>query len=507
MDTLSTLIDRCEPLAADCPCEAVLDRFIRESGVLALVVTDGASPVGVVAREAFLARMEVPGSGDLTARAVMSSPPMLMAADTPVEMAIQRLLAEAPEALLSGFVVVDGAGDYVGVCTAVSLLRARPAAAAAAPASDLIERITAEAQGPVQNSLAAIERLRKIRLPDAAQACIDTIAEASSSVLGLLSVAADLQRAQTSELKFNHEPLRLHDLMDQVEARWRDRAVTSGVTLLVAYDGDPGCSAMVDAARVTQIFDALIGHALANVRHGVIEASLRASLDETGVKLRGSVRDNGALYGAGYLENLFDDTAQTGAASLDITLGLALAARTVSALGGSIAGEANVGAGATITFDIALKGADDVAQQPDLAAQPSGRSAHVLVVDDNATNRMVVEALCEMFDCSTESVCDGVEAVEAARQGRFDVILMDIKMPRMDGVTAAREIRKLKGPAGQAPIIALTANADPDEVREYLSAGMLCVVEKPIKPERLMEALDAALASGAAKDNPASVAA
>jgi CheY-like chemotaxis protein len=92
-------------------------------------------------------------------------------------------------------------------------------------------------------------------------------------------------------------------------------------------------------------------------------------------------------------------------------------------------------------------------------------------------------------------VADGVEAVEAARTGRFDVILMDIKMPRMDGVTATREIRKLKGPAGSAPIVALTANADPDEAREYMSAGMLCVVEKPIKPERLLEALDMALAA------------
>jgi CheY-like chemotaxis protein len=127
----------------------------------------------------------------------------------------------------------------------------------------------------------------------------------------------------------------------------------------------------------------------------------------------------------------------------------------------------------------------------------------VLVVDDNATNRMVVEALCEMFDCSTESVVDGVEAVEAARAGRFDVILMDIKMPRMDGVTAAREIRKLPAPAGLVPIIALTANADPDEVAEYVAAGMRAVVEKPIKPERLMEALESALADAAVADGDA----
>ena len=110
----------------------------------------------------------------------------------------------------------------------------------------------------------------------------------------------------------------------------------------------------------------------------------------------------------------------------------------------------------------------------------------------------VVEALCEMFNCSTESVTDGVEAVEAAKDDRFDVILMDIKMPRMDGVSATRAIRALPGPAGAAPIIALTANADPDEVREYLAAGMQTVVEKPIKPEKLLEALEQVLSAAEA---------
>ena len=160
--------------------------------------------------------------------------------------------------------------------------------------------------------------------------------------------------------------------------------------------------------------------------------------------------------------------------------------------------KANPGAGAVIAFEFPADPADSEAAETAAAAIASPtRSAHILVVDDNATNRMVVEALCEMFDCSTESVVDGVEAVEAAKAGRFDVILMDIKMPRMDGVTAAREIRKLPAPAGRVPIIALTANADADEVAQYVAAGMRSVVEKPIKPDRLLEALDAALAGEA----------
>ena len=143
-----------------------------------------------------------------------------------------------------------------------------------------------------------------------------------------------------------------------------------------------------------------------------------------------------------------------------------------------------------MVFELILPIASELpAEEP----QEAERSAHVLVVDDNATNRMVAQALCEMFDCTCESANDGAEAVEAARGGRFDLILMDIKMPVMDGVAATRAIRGLGGPASLVPIIALTANAEPEDAEGYLAAGMNGVVEKPMKPEHLLAALQAAL--------------
>ena len=123
----------------------------------------------------------------------------------------------------------------------------------------------------------------------------------------------------------------------------------------------------------------------------------------------------------------------------------------------------------------------------------SGRAAHILIVDDNATNRMVAEALCDMFECTSEQAVDGVEAVDMAKSGRYDLILMDIKMPRMDGIAATRAIREMNGRAGAVPIVALTANADPADVQSYIVAGMQDVVEKPIKPERLAVVLSALL--------------
>src|SRR3569623_1474137 len=184
MDTLAQLIDRREPVQADCPCETVLERFVRDPSALALAVVEHGAPIGVIPREAFLARMEAPGSGDLPARRVMCAPPVVLSADLAAEAAARKLLVDAPEALLGGFVAVVAAGAYQGVCTAVSLLRARPAPNAAA--SSLIGLVAAEARDPIEGALAAVERLRRFRLPEDAEACLDTVGEAAASVLALL---------------------------------------------------------------------------------------------------------------------------------------------------------------------------------------------------------------------------------------------------------------------------------------------------------------------------------
>ena len=108
-----------------------------------------------------------------------------------------------------------------------------------------------------------------------------------------------------------------------------------------------------------------------------------------------------------------------------------------------------------------------------------------------------------MFGCTSETAEDGVEAVEAVQERKFDLVLMDIKMPRMDGVQATEAIRALDGPVSAIPIVALTANADPEDAKKYLACGMAAEVEKPIKPERLRMAMTTALEPAAAAETPA----
>ncbi|HLY78496.1 MAG TPA: response regulator [Caulobacteraceae bacterium] len=496
MDTLGDTIDRRTALPADSLCEAALAAFIHDLDCRALAIVDGERPIGIVHREAFLARMERAGAANRPILETAEPDPLIVEANEPVGPFVERTMGERAAALLDGFIICrDGA--YEGVCDLAMLLPAL-GSATAGPREDagLIERICAEVREPVAHALAAADGLGRLRLPEGAAQHLETITEAAHTTLSLLDTAAELQRAEAGRLEIAAAPRRLQEMMDDIEARWRVQAEVAGVTLLVSYDGAPDCAAVLDSARLMQVFDALIGHAMAHSNRGVIEASLQVRPIDDGFALTGRVRDNGATYAPHYLAGMFRAVGDaTHAGGMGMQLELMLAERAIAAMAGVLKAKPNPGPGATVAFEIEAPAADGAgALDAAIEELAPTRSAHILVVDDNATNRMVVEALCEMFDCSTESVIDGIEAVEAAKAGRYDVILMDIKMPRMDGVTAAREIRKLAAPAGKVPIIALTANADTDEVAQYLAAGMRCVVEKPIKPERLLEALDGALA-------------
>lgn len=351
------------------------------------------------------------------------------------------------------------------------------------------DRVTADIRQQMDGMLALTDQLGRQRLTADGEACVASVAEAADSVRRMLDTALDLKNVSVEGPALKVEPIRLRELMDEIEARWQPRAAAAGVTLLVSYDGDPEAAAMADRKRLLQIFDGFIGEAVGAQARGAVEAGLFAVCTPEGVRLEGRVR---GPRDCGWDEQ--DAEVRIRAIEerlgLEVALGAMLARRLLNGMRGELRKEANAGASDTATFVLDLAPIPDAVEEP---AEETGRAAHILVVDDNATNRMVAQSLVEMFDCTSESAEDGEEAVEAARTGRFDLILMDIKMPRMDGIAATRAIRAIPGPVGATPIIALTANADPDDAEAYLAAGMNGVVEKPMKPEQLLAALQQAL--------------
>lgn len=352
------------------------------------------------------------------------------------------------------------------------------------------DRVSAEIRQQMDGVLALADQLSRQRLAPDAQACVAGVAEAAAGVRRTLDSALDLKAVATDGLALSPAPIRLCELTDTLGDRWQGRAAQTGVTLLISYDGDPEACVMGDGARLLQVFDGFIGEAVASAGRGAVEVSLRAAPGPGDtVKLQGRVRGaRSAAWEAQDLEGRVREVATR--FGLEVAIGAMLARRIVAGHDGTIADEPQAGAAQAVAFEFALPRAT---QAPDGPAETDGRAAHILIVDDNATNRVVAQALCEMLQCTTETAEDGLQAVETARSGRFDLILMDIRMPGMDGVTATREIHALPGRAGQTPVIALTANVDPDEVRGYVEAGMVGVIEKPMKPEHLRDALARAL--------------
>jgi len=522
MPTIEVLTERAEPIAPDVLASEVFARFHREPDTLVIPVVDDGRPVGLVERNAFLIKIAGPfGHALYSGRSVtyvMDSEPAVVEAGVAIDAFCDIMLKGGPGALMRGFIVTRD-GRYRGVGTAVSLLQAindqqrrqnaeladqqraltdskAQALASARAKSQFLAIMSHELRTPMNGVLAVAELLRRQPLNDAAQSHVQTIIDSSETLIRILQDALDLSRAEAGELELAPVGTPLRALMDDVEQLWAPRASQDGVTLMVGYEGDTELAAEIDPVRIKQVFNNLIGNALKFARNGMVEARLKAWVDGSDIRMEARVRDDGPGVDAGRVDAIFEPFVH-GSGPDGAGLGLSICRQIVERMDGRIWAENNAGRGATFAFNFTaprtVVEADVQSNVQALADLELHANPHILIVDDNATNRVVAQALCEMFGCSSETAEDGVEALEAVQARPFDLILMDIKMPRMDGVQATQAIRALTGPESQIPIVALTANADPDDARGYIAIGMAAVVEKPIKPERLRMAMNAAL--------------
>ena len=518
MTLLFDIAPYAEPVTADVAGREIYRRFQDEPDTLVIAVVDATGrPIGLIERNAFLVRMAAQyGYALWSGRPVsfwMRTDPVIADGEMTVAEFCGRVLEERPSELLQGFIVTCG-GRYAGVGTALALLQAT--ATAAATYAGEMRRMAAEAQAalaakerflavmsheirtPLNGVLGVAEIVRrKSRQPDLAP-FVDTILESGRTLLRLLNDALDLSRAEASGLELQEEPLEVATLLDDVIGLWSAQAELKGIDFHALYEGPKDLWLLADRDRLRQVLNNLVGNALKFTGLGAVEVRLRAVAEGDCARLSGEVTDTGPGVPAELRETIFSPFHQTeaGVRLGGAGLGLAVCRQIVERMNGTIRALENpAGPGARFVFETPLYRLPAPAEAEGDAevVEAEGRALHVLIVDDNATNRLVAATLCEMFGCTSEAVGDGADAVEAASSGRFDLVLMDIKMPGMDGVEATRRIRSGAGPWSQAPIIALTANADPADAAFYRASGMNGVVEKPLKPERLLAAMSAVL--------------
>jgi PAS domain S-box-containing protein len=321
------------------------------------------------------------------------------------------------------------------------------------------------------------------------------ICDASENLLSVVNDVLDFSRLEAGAVELDAHPFDPMVMVQSTVALLANQAAAKGIYLSVAAEGFEG-PLLGDGARLRQVLTNLISNAVKFTASGEIEVLVRQSKVVDQRKLRISVRDTGIGIPADHIDGIFGRFTQADASVSrqygGTGLGLAISRRIIEALGGQISVESEPGRGSTFWFEVIMPAAEAVlAEEPEvLPGMEAGQTLRLLLVDDNPVNRELVCALLEPFDVDIETANDGVEAVEAAARATYDLILMDVQMPNMDGLTATRRIRAAEAPDGaRVPIIALTANVLPDQIARCREAGMDDHLGKPINPERLLNVL------------------
>ena len=526
MPTIDEIAERVEPVTPQASVACVYNWFSAHPDALALPVVVDGRPVGLIDRQDFLFKLAEPLGhsryGSRPIEHIMDSEPAVVEYDANIRCFTDIILKSSAGTLMRGFIVTRK-GQYLGVGTVISLLHLANSAQVkkleeqeaeiaalksvkanspeiADAAKTFVELVQRELDIPLRSITALTGLLSRLPLPAMASEHVEAILSAAQDGTEALERARDLIHLEHGELELNKEPVLVRTFVDQIASTWTSRGTTDGVSIIVSYDGDNDLSAMMDKVRFNQTVNTLIETSLRLVRNGIIEVGVKAEAVKDAINISVRIRDDGPGLEADQIDNLFSQSNPYGSISLSS------AGKLMKLLNGSIWAENNAGRGATYGLDVSVTRhiAQDANAENVSRIQTFAQNArpHVLIADDNATNCVVAQALCEMFGCTCETVENGREAVEAIRLGHFDLVLMDIKMPKMDGVQATRTIRSMGIDGNTLPIIALTANADPDDAASYIEAGMMCVVEKPIKPERLHMAIAKACAKQDCEPQP-----
>ena len=357
-----------------------------------------------------------------------------------------------------------------------------------------------EIRTPLNGVLGMNSLLLKTDLDDEQRSYARTIRSSGKALLALINDILDLSRVEAGRLELLNAEFDLHALVEEVAASVATRAEQKGLALQLHFQ--PGLPEVLlgDEGRIRQVLFNLLGNAVKFTEAGSVdvEVAFRPLPSEPKrVELEVTLRDTGIGITAQALPTLFERFRQADSSIArrygGSGLGLAISRGLVDLMGGRIDVRTEVGVGSTfrvtVTLERGLTPRRPVDTQADIVGDmTAGR--RVLVAEDNEVNQLVIRAMLRQLGHSCEVAADGLEVIEMLQDGVYDLVLMDIHMPNLDGMAAARRIRALGGEAGQIPIIALTANAMVEDREAYLASGMDDHVAKPIEPDQLARAIN-----------------
>ena len=335
--------------------------------------------------------------------------------------------------------------------------------------------------------------------PDQGQR-VRSAALSAESLLAVIDDVLDYSALESGQLQVNFERVDVRTVVGTAVSLMAGEAEGKGLQLIAAVDPEVPEAIHTDPKRLKQILVKLISNAVDFTAQGSITLKVgRQATSETPYGLRFSVRDSGAGIASGQEERIFSPFTQEDDSPArrhsGAGLSLAVCRQLVGHLGGEIGVDSRQGSGSTFWFTVDGSPRSD---QPSPEERSEGTAADtrtagnwsVLVVEDNPINRQVTVHQLSSLGVQVREAVNGLEALEALQQGDFDLILMDIQMPEMDGYEATRELRRREGSRRHTPVVALTAHALRSDRQRCLEAGMDAHLAKPVSIETLRNVLE-----------------
>lgn len=513
------------PIAPDATGQAAYDRFAADPDLLLLPVIDHGVPVGLISRTKFLMKFADRFGHALYAKRpvsfVMQANPMFVRADSSISDLAAEILEFGSGALLDGFLLVDAQARYVGVGTALDLLRATArdnrakvneltrktaelaqaeakAQAAAIAKGQFLATMSHEIRTPLNGILGLANVLAKQNLSPEGADMLRSIENSGDLLLRLLSDVLDYSKIEAGKLDIAEGETDLQRLAAETHAMFAPQAAQKGLDFLLDYEPNLPPLIRADGMRLRQIVLNLVGNAVKFTASGRVKTHFSRCALNGGPALCVTISDTGIGVSPELQPHLFSPFAQGDSSTTrnfgGSGLGLAICKRLVNLMGGDIGYAPELGHGSRFYFRIPLQAIEMSPALPATIINADPRDLtdlklRTLVAEDNVVNQMVIAKMLEAIGLRCDIVGDGYAALRRLDEAAFDLVLLDMNMPGLDGLDTIKTIRARTDAQAQMPALVVTACAMPGDRERLIAAGFDAYVEKPIRPALLRQAI------------------